>query len=133
MAILKEFSPEEARDWDDFVASRPPAVADLCRRFPPNRLYRLKDTGHRVTISSYFEGGTLKVFVGAEFNQVMFEREVFGISPDNLEECDLPEAAEPTGAAMSPEEVDDNIEALRVLIRPDLFVMGEDGKAIRKN
>lgn len=107
-------------------------VRDLCERFPPNRLFLLKSTGQRVTIVSYFENGTLKVDVSASFNQVLFEREVFGISPDDLEECDLPGMDVPTGAAMSPQEADANIDALRCLIRPDLFVMGPDGKAIRK-
>lgn len=133
MAVLQEFTPKEAKSWARWVKSRPAAVQALCERFPPNRLYRLKSTGDRVTIVSYFEDGTLKVDVSAEFNATLFERQVFGISPDDVEECDLPDPAEPKGALMSPEQVDDNIDGLRCLIRPDLFVMGSDGKAIRRN
>ena len=40
---------------------------------------------------------------------------------------------EPLGSALTDEEFEQNIEALRVLIRPDLFVMGDDGIAKRKS
>lgn len=62
----------------------------------------------------------------------MMERQVFGIKPDDLEECDLPDENEPVGVMLSGEEVSENIDAIRCMVRPDLFRMGEDGKAVRK-
>lgn len=133
MAIIREFTPEEASEWAKWVRSRPPTVRDLCERFPPNRLFRLKSTGDLVTVHSWCENGTITVDVTAEFNAVLFERNVFGISPDDMEECDIPGPEVVTGALMSADQVDENIDALRCMIRPDLFIMGSDGKAVRKN
>jgi hypothetical protein len=46
-----------------------------------------------------------KVDVTGEYNLVAFERRVFGIKPEDLEECDLPGLHEPLGSAnMSIEE-----------------------------
>ena len=42
---------------------------------------------------------TLTVIVSGRFNYVAFERRVFGIKPEDLEECDLPRADEPLGSA----------------------------------
>lgn len=61
-----------------------------------------------------------------------FDRSVFGIDPDDLEECDLPAPEERLGAALTQDEVGDNLDALRVMVRPDLFEMMPDGKARRK-
>ena len=71
--------------------------------------------------------------VTGEFNFVTFDRNVFGIYPDDLEPCEIPTPDELTGTVLTGEEVDENIDALRVLVRPDLFVMGDDGKAKRKS
>lgn len=98
MAILCELQQPE---WDEWLAERPAAIRALANQFPPNKLYRLKSSGHRVTIVSYEEhkNGTVgfKVHVSPEFNFVIFERVVFGIPADGLEECDLPSTDEPVG------------------------------------
>ena len=100
--------------FDDWVSTRPPVVQDLCRRFPPDRLYRIKDSGHRCTIYSYAEDGTMKVNVTGQFNFLTFDRQVFGIKPENLEECDLPGEDEHLGTAFTDEgEIDSLIDALR--------------------
>lgn len=91
-------------DWDEWVASRPSFIQEMCRCFPPDRLYRLDGTGSRVLIESYCEDGTLTVIVSGEFNACMFERKVFGVKPESLVECDLPEADEPLGALLTEEE-----------------------------
>lgn len=91
----------------------------------------LKPTGQRVTIYSYSEDGTVTVNVTGEYNLTMFDTQVFGINPDDLEPCELPDG--PTGTLMTPEQADENRETLRVMIRPDLFVMGPDGVVVRKN
>lgn len=98
MATLHELD-EEA--WNGWVGTRPEAVQRLCRQLPPNRLYLLKTTGHRVTIYSYSEDDTVTVVVSGEYNAVKFARRVFGIRPDELEECDLPPPDEPLGAELT--------------------------------
>lgn len=56
----------------------------------------MRSTGHRVVAISFGEEeGTgrvvMRVAVLARFNPgLTFERQVFGIDPDDLEECDLP-------------------------------------------
>jgi hypothetical protein len=40
--------------------------------------------------------------------------------------------AELVGAILTDEQVEENIDALRILIRPDLFVTDGDGTAKRK-
>lgn len=136
MAVIFEPTDEQKTAWAEFVASRPDNVKAVAERFFPWILYRLKSSGHRVTLCSFgeHEDGTvtLTVNVTGEFNAVMFERSVFGISPDDLEECELPTEDESTGTLMGPQDVDANIDALRVMVRPDLFAMNEHGKAVRK-
>lgn len=88
MAICREVDQEKLQEWAE---TRPPLIRDLIARFPPNRLYLLKSSGNRVTIYSYSEGGTMSVFVTEEFNAFLFfNRIVFGVPPEDLEECDLP-------------------------------------------
>ena len=88
---FKEFTPEQQAEWEKWKNGRPKVMLDLAERFPPNILFRLKTTGQRVYPVSYNEDGTLKVCVSAQFNAIAtFERNVFGINPDDLEECDLP-------------------------------------------
>jgi hypothetical protein len=117
MATLYEMSTEEQREWDAWVAERPSIVQELAQRFPWNILYRMKSTGQRCTIVSYNEDGTLRVFVSAKYNFVLFEREVFGIHPDDLEETDEPQPDECAGALLEdPEEIQDAITILRPVI-----------------
>lgn len=125
--------PTEAQEkgFRKWVRSRPKKVRAVAERFDIWTLYRLKDTGDRVTLHAFANDGTVTVIVSGRFNLVMFEREVFGINPNDLEECDLPTADEPVGAALSPKEAADSLDELRVLVRPDLWTM-EDGKAVRK-
>lgn len=98
---MRYAQPTEAqeRQFAAWVAERPDVIRALisARRFDPWTLYRLKTTGQRVYIISFSEpeesGGkvTLRVVVSGKFNLVAFERGVFGIDPDDLEECDLPD------------------------------------------
>lgn len=103
------------REW---VAARPPHIRAGIKALPPWKLYRLSSSGHRVTIHSYDEcacggleyhddccgGLSLTVSVTGRFNLVNFSRNVFGILPRELVECDLPEAGERLGETMSQEE-----------------------------
>ena len=112
MAKIKEIVDQAA--WDAWVASRPPVVQELCALLPPDRLYLLKTSGHRVTLLSYSEDRTVTVAVTGAFNALTFERQVFGIKPEDLEECDLPGDDEPLGAILTErEDVDAFIDAVR--------------------
>ncbi len=94
MAKIAEINEAE---WEAWKKGRPAIVLATCERLPPDRLYRMKSTGHRVTILAYGEDGTVRVDVSGAFNRVVFSRQVFGISADDLEECDLPGPDEDVG------------------------------------
>lgn len=132
MARWMEPTPEQEAGLAEFVASRPPMVRAILERLPFFELYRLKSTGHRVTLYSVSEDGTVTVDILAKFNKILFERQVFGIDPDDLEPCELPEPDEPLGASMRHEEVDQNIDTLRVAVRPDLWELNSEGTAVRR-
>jgi hypothetical protein len=102
--IIAEMTDDEKKAWEKWLRSRPPIIKELANRFPPNRLYRLKEPGHRVTIRSYCEDGTMTVNVTGKYNLIMFDRNVFGIKPDDLEECDLPKSDERLGTVLTKEE-----------------------------
>lgn len=132
MARVIKPTVENVREWLKWVKERPEPVKSIAERFDPWSLYRFRDSHQRVTLVSINENGTVTVRVTGEFNIVAFDRDVFGVNPDDLEPSDLPGPDEVLGTMMTPTEVDDNIDALRVLARPDLWVMGADGKARRK-
>ena len=108
MAKITEPTDEQRQGWNDWVASRPECVRRIAEKFDPWTLYRMNDTEHRVTLHSFGEDEdgtvTLTVDVTGQFNLVNFERQVFGVNPDNLTECDLPDKGEPLGVSMSDDE-----------------------------
>jgi hypothetical protein len=119
MANVMDPTPEQQQDWDVWVSERPTAVRETLQRYDlkPWTLYRLKSTGHRVTLYSVDEpedgsAPTLKVDVSVRFNVLAFARRVFGVSPDDLEECDLPNADEPLGAVLKEGEVSEAAEGV---------------------
>lgn len=130
MSRLTQATPEEEAEWKEWVASRPDSVRAVAERLDPWTLYRMKSTGRRCTLVSIYENGTVKVSITGEFNAVMFDRDVFGINPCDLEPCEPPSADEATGTMLSPDQADENADVLRVMIRPDLFAMNEQGKAV---
>lgn len=106
MARILDWSPQQVHDWETWFRGRPGMIQSLAQRFPPYNLYRLKSTGQRCTIYSYNEGGTLTVAVTGQWNQVMFDRHVFGVAPENLEEAELPGPDELHGTVLTdPEEI----------------------------
>ena len=87
---MEIIEPDEdaRREWRAWMAERPSAVRAVAERFNPWTLYRLRQTGQIVAVSSYFEDGTISVDVFAEFNPLaMWDTNVFGIDPDDLEPC----------------------------------------------
>lgn len=119
MAILFELNEPE---WTEWVNSRPPLVKDIAQKLPPNKLYRLKTTGQRVTMYSISENGTVTVDITGEFNLIDFDRQVFGINPDDLEECDLPKENERLGAIYKTEE------EITTAVQPQLAELHRAGK-----
>lgn len=120
MANHREPAPEDITNWEAWIATLPARVQPVARRFPPWGLYRLKTTGHRVTVYAFGEPKTeeqpvtVSVLVTGKFNLLTFERQVFGIDTDDLEPCDLPSPDEPVGvvgmgAAMPPRRPDYNV------------------------
>lgn len=101
MAILSEMNMKEVEKW---LATRPPIIRESFEKRPANRLYRMKSSGHRCTIYSYSEDGTVTVAVTGQFNRVKFGRQVFGISLDDLEECELPGPDEELGEELQTQE-----------------------------
>lgn len=81
-------TPEQQVEWDTWVATRPPVIQALCKKLPPDTLYRHKSTGQIVSIYSYSENNTVTILVSGAHNLVAFERTVFGVDPDSLEPCE---------------------------------------------
>ena len=106
--------------WDEWISTKPPVIQEMCALLPPDRLYLLKTSGRRVTLTSYAENRTVTVAVTGEYNALMFEREVFGIKPENLEECDLPADGELLGVILTErKDVEAFIDAVRPLVLAD--------------
>ena len=133
MARWTEPDDEEVAAWKEWVATRPDVVRKIAERLEPWSLYRLKDTGQRVTLYSISEDGTVTVDITGQYNAMLFDRQVFGINPNDLEPCALPAKHEVTGTMMTADDVDDNIDMLRATIRPDLFYLDAEGVARRKS
>jgi hypothetical protein len=87
MAKIFDLDLDELRSW---IEDRPQIIRDLCDRLPPDRLYRIKSSGKRCTIHSYSEDGTITVTVQAMYNDLPITYGVFGLRPEDLEECDIP-------------------------------------------
>lgn len=126
MANWYEPTPEQVSDWTKWVTTCPSQIRDLilARDFAFWKLYRLKRSGHRVTIFAFSEHldndkVTLKVSATGQFNRIAFDRIVFGIPPDELEECELPGSDELLGAEMTQEEAMDWMQTIYVSAKED--------------
>lgn len=95
MAKVVEWTPEQRAAWDEWLSDRPQVIKDLAEKYPPYNLYRMGN--HRVTLYSYSEDGTVTVNVTGEYNRVLFSRQVFGVDPSRIVECDLPAHGEDLG------------------------------------
>jgi len=105
MVSLSERSDaENEADLQEWLQGRPQIIRDISARLKPWKLYRMKSTGHRVTLYSIYEDGTLSVDITGDLNLISMERRVFGIDPDDLEECDRPGPDEPVGVYLNQAE-----------------------------
>lgn len=126
MAKLSEMNEVEFKKWFD---SRPPTIQTLIEKCPPNLLYRMKSTGHRCTIIAYSEDGTMRVAITGQFNKIVFGRAVFGIPPEDLEECDLPGPEEVLGEEITdPDEILAFVNSRRSIngLNPLTHIEGEE-------
>lgn len=130
MRIVEPTKAQE-RAWRKWVGGLPPIARATAAKLDIWTLYRMKDTGQRATIAAIQDDGKVRVDITGQYNMVMFDRSVFGIDPGNLEPCDVPGILERTGVILSDDEVEANKDILRVIIRPDLFRLTEDGDAVR--
>ena len=117
MAQFTEPTAEQKTAWSQWVDERPDNVRAVAERFDPWTLYHMKDTSQRVTLYSFGEqpdgSVTLTVNITGEFNLIAFDQQVFGIDPDDLEECDLPMEGEPLGEVLNEDEQLEYINARR--------------------
>ena len=108
MARWVEPTPEQYAAWQKWVEERPESIREVARKYEPWKLYQMfADDGKplsRVTILSIAEPEppkyptpTMTVSIRGQFNLCAFERDVFGIPPHRLVECDLPAAGERLG------------------------------------
>jgi hypothetical protein len=91
---IEGWTAKEKKEWNDKVKAHPKHVRDVASKLDPWKLYRLRSTGQRVIIIGFNESEnkeiTVRVWVNAKYNTSPFERNVFGIDPNDIEECDLP-------------------------------------------
>jgi hypothetical protein len=112
---MRMFEPMESQEraWKKWVADRPDNVRAVAERFDPWTLYWHEKTKQRVFVIGFDEVEkpgqavkvTLRVGVSGEYNLVTHERQVFGLDPDELVECDLPKDDEQLGSMDLPVEV----------------------------
>ena len=103
MARLMEPTDAELTRHNHWLDSLPQNVWRIAERFDPWSLYRLKETGERVTLYAFHVGcapqsPTFIVEVLGKYNRCTSDRKVFGVMPDKLEPCEPPGPDEELGA-----------------------------------
>lgn len=79
-------TPEQAREWDEWMKDRPESVRAVARIVNPYTLYVNKTRrDQRVVLASIYENGTVLVVVPEHLNLGPFSFSVFGVDPANLE------------------------------------------------
>jgi hypothetical protein len=121
MANILEPTDEMRLEFAKWTATLPDFVRVVAEKLPPWKLYRMTDTGHRVYILSYDEGtdgkAYLRVNVSGRYNSLDIEREVFGVDPESLEECELPAEGERVGVRLeTQEEIEKYIDEVRPMV-----------------
>ena len=79
---------EAVAAWEEWLSTRPESIQALGARLQPWKRYTLHDNICRLV--SLSEDGTVTVRISHEDNRdnpiFLFERDVFGVSPDDLRE-----------------------------------------------
>jgi hypothetical protein len=100
--IFKEWDEVQQQQWQDWLKERPPVIQKMAIKYPPNELFQYKEW--RVYIQSYNEDGTVTIGISGQYNYLMFERAVFGVNPENLTPCALPDSDEKLGVVLTRQE-----------------------------
>jgi len=104
-----EPNAEQLAEWEEWCDSRPTKVAEVARRLVPWKLYQMRSTGQRVVIVHYDEEESgevsLSVDVSGAYNFLMFDRQVFGVDPDDLELASWPPEEGDIVGTLLPEEL----------------------------
>ena len=120
MANIMKPTPENLEEHSRWLEELPPQEKVIMEKFPPWKLYRLKSTDQRVTIMSigtYDNIVKFRVAITGKYNTLLFDRQVFGVDPEDLEECDLPTG--PVGTAFTePDEVEQVIKLIKERMGP---------------
>lgn len=121
MARFYDPTPEQHSGWNEWVASRPENVRAVAEKFDPWSLFLMPKTGQRCTIVSFGEADngsvTLTVNITGEYNLTVFDRQVFGVDPSDLEPCDIPAPTEPVGTMLTNEgDVESFLNAVRPMV-----------------
>jgi hypothetical protein len=99
---------KQVKEWKQWLKQRPENVRIVAEKFDPWTLFRLKTTNQRVVIMGFDvePDSTVTVQVGVlgDYNLLTHQRKVFGIKPEDLEECDLPRPDEQVGSLDLPIE-----------------------------
>lgn len=106
MALHMEWTDEHEQIWQEWLSDRPAVIRDLATRFHPAKLYLLKTTGQKGTIESFGEDGTIRMQFDGRFCKVVFAKSVFGLKPDDIEECELPGPDEEVGNYCEENDID---------------------------
>jgi hypothetical protein len=114
MARWMEPTKKQLKEFNAWLAERPPKIRKMVEQYPPWELYRLKDTGHRCRIIGYSPDGTVSVNIPAIYNLITFERNVFGVTLDALKPCELPAPDELVGEILDDDEKLIHINAFRI-------------------
>lgn len=121
MARFYNPTEKEIKAWNKWISKRPEHVRKVAEKFDPWSLYRLKTSGDRCTLISFEEMQdktvTMRVAITGRFNLVIFDRQVFGILPEDLELCDLPGPEEEVGTLLTSDKtIDEYIDFIRPIV-----------------
>lgn len=117
---LYELTGEKLEEYNKWLKSRPRTIQKLCQKCPPDRLYRIRDTGERCYIVAYSEDRTIRVAITGKYNYTMIDKTVFGLLPEDLEECDGPEPDEKIGTVFTEQkDIDNYIDLLKKIHEHD--------------
>jgi hypothetical protein len=114
-----EPTSEELKIYEIWLETLSINEREVMKKYKVWKLYKLKSTNQKITIYSVYLNDNdevkLTVIVSSKYNLISFERQVFGIDPEDLEECDLP--TEPVGAILTEEkDINEYIEIMKRLI-----------------
>ena len=93
-----KMTPEQEREWNEWLDERPPMIRAAAEKFPPWHLYKLTPTGQLARIMSYAEPAAVDAKVTVTIHAWydwhppgLPGLNVFGVDPEDLEIVETPE------------------------------------------